>query len=116
MKSNNVITYDIAMLITQCLETCKKEDSDIIESKLFNCRVVQKDAQPVLLQLFILPINESIKSSVYYIALLLAKCGCITSTSINCIEDLCRNSIDQKFNHIIRDFLELENINSKLMR
>ncbi|CAF1076337.1 unnamed protein product [Adineta ricciae] len=114
--SKNVITSEIATLIVTCVANGSEKDFDVIDNELINCNLVEKDAQPVLLEIFNLPMKESSQSLVYYIALLLAKDGSNTPASIDYIRNFCQAAINKKFEGIIKQFLELSNIHSVSIR
>ena len=110
LESEHVVTYEMATSIKCCLETCNTEDMDMITRKIFRCRTVEINGRPVILQWFDCQANASTKPLMYYAALLLAKDGFSASALVGHVDELCVVDVDERFNNIIRDLLELESM------
>ncbi|CAF1369581.1 unnamed protein product [Adineta steineri] len=114
--SREIITLEMATLITNYIEKNYEKELGEISGRLIERIIVEKDAQPVLLQLLNLPAKESRKSLFCYIALLLAKHGSIAPNSIDYIKSFCQTTIDEQFKYIIKQYLELPCIDSEPIR
>lgn len=111
-ESNDVITLEIAVLITYSLKISNEKDIIDIINKISRCFTFQTNAKSMILKWLNYRTDGPWRFFAYYASLLLAKEGIIFPLVIDRIDELCNIGIDHKFSCIIRALLELHGVNS----